>query len=302
MAHDHAHGVANRRRLVFVIALVSTTFAVEVVGGALTGSLSLLADAGHMFSDMIGLVIAFLAIGVAARPANDRHTWGFQRTEVLAALLNGIILTLVAVFVAIEGIKRLIEPDDVRVESTWMLVVALVGLVVNAVSLYVLRDPARGSINMRGAYLEVFGDLLGSVCVAIAAVVIMTTGFVRADAIASLVIAAGIIPRAVSLLRDVWRVLNESAPKGTDVERIRRHVRATDGVVDVHDVHVWSITTGAPVFTAHVIVEDAVFSGGRVGELLDELGACLEEHFDVEHSTFQLEPRGHARSEGVHHG
>jgi cobalt-zinc-cadmium efflux system protein len=146
---------------------------------------------------------------------------------------------------------------------------------------------------VRGAYIEVLGDLIGSAAVIIAAIVILTTGWVQADAVASLFIAAMIIPRAVSLLREVVSVLAESAPKGTQVSDIRDHILSTTGVVDVHDVHVWQLTRGAPVFTAHVVVEDAALSDGRAGGILSQLQTCLSQHFDVEHSTFQLEPAGH---------
>ncbi|SEC54071.1 cobalt-zinc-cadmium efflux system protein [Paramicrobacterium humi] len=301
MAHDHASTTTNRAKLRIVVVIVAAMLVAEVVGGILTGSLSLLADAGHMFSDLTGLLIALVAISIAARPATDRHTWGFQRTEVLAALLNGLILAAVAVSVAIEGVRRLVRPEPVDVEGGWMLVVAIAGLVANAASLMILRDSAQQSINIKGAYLEVFGDLFGSAVVAAAAIVILLTGFAPADAIASLVIAAGILPRAVILLRDVWRVLNESTPVGIDVEMLREHLRSADGVVDVHDVHVWLITSGEPVFTAHVIADAAVFREGRTGELLDTLGACLSGHFDVAHSTFQLEPEQHAGHEDKHH-
>ena len=182
-----------------------------------------------------------------------------------------------------------------------MLVVATVGLVANAVSMVILRSAAKESLNMRGAYLEVFGDLLGSIGVLIAGVIILFTGLVQVDAIASLLIAAGILPRAWVLLRDVWRVLNESTPLDTNVQHIRDHIRGAPGVVDVHDVHVWSITSGEPVFTAHVVVETEVFSEGRTGEMLDTLSACLQGHFDVAHSTFQLEPAKHAGHEHPQH-
>jgi cobalt-zinc-cadmium efflux system protein len=182
-----------------------------------------------------------------------------------------------------------------------MLIIAVVGLVANVVSLLILRGSAGESLNMRGAYLEVVGDALGSVGVIVAAVVIALTGFVQADAIVSLLIAAAILPRAALLIRDVWRVLNESAPLGTDVDVIRRHIRETDGVVDVHDVHVWAITSGEHVFSAHVVVDADVFATGRTGRMLDDLGECLTEHFDVEHSTFQLEPATHAAHEDQHH-
>jgi cobalt-zinc-cadmium efflux system protein len=301
MAHDHSHRTANRTRLLIVIPIVSVVLVVQLVGGLLTGSLALLADSGHLFSDLSGLVIAVIAIGIASRPATDRHTFGYQRTEILAALANGLILTIVAVGVAFEGVRRLIEPVGAEVSAVPMLIIAAIGLVANVVSLLILRGSAGESLNMRGAYLEVVGDALGSVGVIVAAAVIALTGFVQADAIVSLLIAAAILPRAALLIRDVWRVLNESAPLGTDVEVIRRHIRETDGVVDVHDVHVWAITSGEHVFSAHVVVDADVFATGATGRMLDELGECLTEHFDVEHSTFQLEPATHAAHEDQHH-
>jgi cobalt-zinc-cadmium efflux system protein len=182
-----------------------------------------------------------------------------------------------------------------------MLVVAVIGLAGNVAGLLVLRGGAQASINMRGAYLEVLGDTLGSLATIAAAVVILATGIGWADAIASLVIAALIVPRALSLLREVVRVLSESAPASTDVAEIRKHILGTDGVVAVHDVHVWAITSGAPVFSAHVVVSPDIFARGHAGALLDQLGGCLAEHFDVAHSTFQLEPAEHAEHEGDTH-
>ncbi|MFZ4894172.1 cation diffusion facilitator family transporter [Plantibacter sp. Mn2098] len=302
MAHDHAHtNQANRTRLTIAIAIIGTVLIVELVGAWLSGSLSLLADAGHMFSDLTGLVIALVATIVAARPATDRQTFGYQRAEVFGALINGLILVAVAISVLVEGISRLITPSEAEVQSGTMLVVAIIGLVANVCALLVLRGGKGTSINMRGAYLEVLGDMLGSIAVIIAAVVIMATGFVQADAIASLAIAAMIVPRALSLLRDVVRVLSESAPADTDVKEIREHLLGTEGVVAVHDVHVWQITSGHPVFSAHVVVEKRVFEDGATGALLDRLGSCLHDHFDVEHSTFQLEPEEHAAHEDTHH-
>lgn len=301
MAHDHSHRTADRTRLLIVIPIVSVVLIAQLVGGLLTGSLALLADSGHLFSDLSGLVIAVVAIGIASRPATDRHTFGYQRTEILAALANGLLLTVVAVGVAVEGVRRLVEPSGAEVSAIPMLIIAVVGLMANVVSLLILRGSAGESLNMRGAYLEVVGDALGSVGVIVAAVVIALTGFVQADAIVSLLIAAAILPRAALLIRDVWRVLNESAPLGTDVDVIRRHIRETDGVVDVHDVHVWAITSGEHVFSAHVVVDADVFATGATGRMLDDLGECLTEHFDVEHYTFQLEPATHAAHEDQHH-
>ena len=297
--HDHSAGVTNRARLVVAICIVAVFLVVEVGGAVVSGSLALLADAGHMLSDLVGLVVALVAIVVAARPATDRQTYGYQRAEVFGALVNGALLSAVAVFVAVEGVDRLIRPDDADVLSTPMLVVAVVGLGANVASLLVLRGGT--GIGMRGAYLEVLGDMFGSVAAIVAALVILTTGFGQADAIASLVIAGLIVPRAFSLLRDVFHVLSESVPRNMDVEKIREHILGAAGVVDVHDVHVWAITSGAPVFSAHVVVSKQLFESGGTGALLDELGGCLAGHFDVEHSTFQLEPAEHAAHEDQMH-
>jgi cobalt-zinc-cadmium efflux system protein len=300
-SHDHSHQGANRTRLGVAIGIVATVLVLEVVGAWLSGSLALLADAGHMFSDLIGLIIALIAVIVAARPATDRQTYGYQRVEVFAALINGVILLVVAASVSVEAIGRLVAPEPDEVQGGLMLVIAAVGLIANAAALLVLRGGAKDSINMRGAYLEVFGDLIGSVAVIVAAVVLLTTGFEQADAVASLFIAVLIVPRAFLLLRDVMRVLSESAPADTDVAEIREHILGTSGVVAVHDVHVWAITSGSHVFSAHVEVEPEVFATGRTGELLDELGGCLSDHFDVAHSTFQLEPAGRAEHEQPQH-
>ncbi len=298
MGHDHGNAAgSNRTRLAIALAIVVAVLVVEIVGAVISGSLALLADAGHMSSDAIGLLVALVATVVAARPATDRHTFGFQRVEVLAALLNGVLLTVVAVSVAVEGIRRLAAPADTHVQALPMLIVAGIGLLANVVAMLILRRGDRRSLNMRGAYLEVFGDLLGSIAALGAAAVILLTGFVSADAIASLLIAALIVPRAFLLLRDVVRVLTESVPRETDVEQIRQHLLETPGVVAVHDVHVWAITSGQPVFTAHVECDPDVFARGETGAMLDALGDCLKGHFDVAHSTFQLEPAGRADSE-----
>lgn len=300
-SHDHGAATTDRRRLLVAIAITATVLMVEVVGALVSGSLALLADAGHMTSDLLGLGIALAATLIAARPATDRHTFGFQRGEVLGALANGLILAVVSVFVAVQGVQRLLAPETPEVDAGVMLLAAGIGLVANVAALLVLRGGAGSSINLRGAYLEVLGDAFGSVATIVAGVVIALTGFGRADAVASLVIAALIVPRAVVLLREVVRVLAESTPVGTEPERIRAHLLETPGVTAVHDVHVWAITSGSPVFTAHVVVDQEVFREGRTGELLDALAGCLDDHFDVEHSTFQLEPEEHAGHEHRHH-
>lgn len=304
--HDHApapgglRSASSRRLLAISLTLTATVMIVQVVGALLTGSLALLADAAHMFTDASALVIALIAATVAARPADDRRTFGYQRAEVFGALLNAVILIALATVVAVQGVQRLLNPSEVEVAGGLMLVVAVVGLVANAVSMWLLSRAQRTNLNVRGAYLEVMGDLLGSLMVIIAAGVILVTGWMPADALASLFIAAMIIPRAFVLLKEVLSVLAESAPKGMAVGEIRTHLLGYDGVVGVHDVHVWQLTRGAPVFTAHVSVRPDLLADGRSAALLSEMQACLADHFDVAHSTFQIEPAEQSDCEPHH--
>ncbi|WDG16887.1 cation diffusion facilitator family transporter [Microbacterium sp. Clip185] len=300
--HDHApasgvRGGSNRRLLSISLGITSTVFVVQVVGAILSGSLALLADAAHMLTDAAALVIALIASAVAARPANDRRTFGYQRAEVFGALANGVILLGLSLWVGVEAITRLINPAEAEVAGGLMLGVAAVGLIANAVAMWLLGAAQRTSINVRGAYLEVLGDLLGSVAVIVAAVVILLTGWLPADAIASLLIAAMIVPRAIGLLREVVSVLSEATPKGVEVDTIRAHILGTPGVVAVHDLHVWQLTRGAPVFTAHVVVDEEAYATGGAARILSDLQGCLATHFDVEHSTFQLEPADHVEHE-----
>lgn len=297
MGHDHAHGSAleHRGRLLVVLALSLGVLVVQIVFALVTGSLALLADAGHVLSDSFGLVLALTAISVAQLPGGPRRTYGFHRTEVLAAGVNGLVLLGICIAVVVSAIRRFDDPP--RIEGGWVLVAGLIGLAVNIVGLLVLRAGAQESLNVRGAYLEVMGDALGSVAVVVSAVVILATGWQLADPIASLAIAALILPRAISLLRDVVEVLLESSPRELDLDELRRHIIEVDGVTDVHDLHVWTITSGMPVMSAHVVVSDSLTELAQAHEVLDRLRGCLAEHFDVEHSTFQIEPAAHAVSE-----
>lgn len=303
MSSGHGHEVtatnAHRKRLIVVLVITLTVLIAEVIGGLIAGSLALLADAGHMLTDSTGLIMALIAASLAARAATVRRTFGLQRAEVLAALGNALLLVGVAVWVLIMAVERLRNP--VEVHSGLMLVVALVGVLANLAGLLVLRPARSKSLNMRGAYLEVFGDLVGSVAVIVAAVLILITGWMPFDAIASLAIVVLIIPRAWSLLREVVDVLLEATPHGVDLAEVRKHITRVRGVVDVHDLHAWTITSGVPVLSAHVIVDQACISEGRSGEVLDRLGECLGGHFDVSHCTFQLEPVGHQEHEAAHH-
>ena len=290
---------AHRNRLIVVLVITFAVLIAEVVGGLIAGSLALLADAGHVLTDATGLIMALIAASLATRAATVKRTFGLQRAEVLAALGNALLLVAVAVWVVIMAVERLREP--VEIHSGLMLAVAVVGALANLAGLVVLRPAQSKSLNMRGAYLEVFGDFVGSLAVIVAAVLILITGWTPFDAIASLAIVILIIPRAWSLLREVVDVLLEATPRGVDLDEIRDHILRVRGVVDVHDLHAWTITSGVPVLSAHVIVDHACISEGRSGEVLDRLGECLGGHFDVSHCTFQLEPLGHQEHEAAHH-
>ena len=296
MGHDHGTSAASahRGRLVLVLLLTTAILVVEVVGGLVSGSLALLADAGHMLTDAAGIGLALLAVWFGARPATAERTFGYYRVEILAAVVNAVLLFGVAGFVLVEAWRRLQEPPEVA--SGLMLLVALVGLAANAVSMWLLRGGQAESLNLRGAYLEVWGDLLGSAAVLLAAAVIALTDFQAADPIASALIGLLILPRTWRLLREAVDVLLEATPQGVDMAEVR-HLLETPGVADVHDLHAWTITSGLPVLSAHVVVD----RGADGGKVLDGLGTCLAGHFDIEHSTFQLERPEHRGHEGVLH-
>lgn len=300
--HDHTHGTAtgrHRRRLVLVLVLTLSIVGVQVVGGLISGSLALLADAGHMLTDATGVGIALIASTLATRPATNARTYGLQRAEILAALANAVLLAVLAVWVIVEAIGRWNDPPEVA--SGLMLTVAVVGAAANLVSLLTLRGARNDSLNVRGAYLEVLGDLVGSIAVIIAAIVITLTGYTRADVIASVGIGLFILPRAWGLLREVLDVLLEATPKGLNLDAVREHISGVPGVVDVHDLHAWTITSGVPVLSAHVVVDQDCIDSGRTGEVLDQLTVCLGEHFDTDHCTFQVEPVGHGSHETRQH-
>ena len=304
MGHDHsAHGVtaggAHRRRLTVVLGLTLVVLVAEVAGAVLSGSLALLADAGHMATDAAGIALALGAVTLAQRPARGRRTFGWQRIEILAAVANGLLLLGVAGYVLVEAVLRIGEPTEIS--SELMLVVAGAGLVVNLVSLALLHRGRTDSLNVKGAYLEVLGDTFGSVAVLVAGVVILTTGWAFADTLASLAIGFLVVPRAWHLLREALDVLLEAAPRGVDLDDVRAHILGVDGVLGVHDLHAWTITSGLPVLSAHVVVSDAALQAGHGGQVLDALCSCLGSHFDVEHCTFQLEAETHADHEAPVH-
>ncbi|MFI6934811.1 cation diffusion facilitator family transporter [Streptomyces sp. NPDC050287] len=303
--HDHGHAqgapagrtatAAYQGRLRVALSITLTVMAVEIVGGLVADSLALVADAAHMGTDALGLAMALLAIHFAGMPPSDHRTFGYARAEILAALANCLLLFGVGGYVLYEAIQRFITPAGTEGGPT--VVFGLIGLVANMISLSLLVRGQRESMNVRGAFLEVAADALGSLAVLVSAVVILTTGWQAADPIASLVIGLMIVPRTWKLLRETLEVLLEATPKGVDIAEVRAHVLALDGVEDVHDLHAWTITSGMPVLSAHVVVRSDVLSAIGHEKMLHELQGCLGDHFDVEHCTFQLEPSGHAAHE-----
>lgn len=298
----HSHGVAadaDRRYLSVALGLLVAFLAFEIVVGALAGSLVLLADAGHMLSDAIALAAALWAMHLAAKPARGVWTFGFQRAEILSAAGNGATLVLVAVLITVEAIVRLVDPPDVA--GGPVLAVALVGVVVNLVATWVLAKANRGSLNVEGAFQHILTDLYAFAGTAIAGVVILLTGFTRADGIASLVVVALMIWAGYHLLRDSGRVLLEGAPAGVSLDEVRDHILELPEVRGVHDLHAWTVTSDMPALSAHVVVDEDCFANGTAPQVLDRLQHCLVGHFDVEHSTFQLEPEHHVSHEAGAH-
>jgi cobalt-zinc-cadmium efflux system protein len=299
--HDHAGTATGQHRRALAAALIASALiaVAEVIGALVSGSLVLLADAAHMAADAAGVGLSLLAVYFAARPATARRTFGYARAEILAAMANSVLLLGIAVFVIVEAIRRLMSPPAVG--SPLLIVLGLIALVVNGTSLLLLRRGQAESLNVRSAFLEVGSDALGAAAVVVTGVVIAATGFTRMDPIASLAVGLLILPRTWRLLRETVDVLLEASPRTVDLSEVRRHMTSLSGVRDVHDLHAWTITSGLPVLSAHVVVDPGVISDGRCGVMLDRLQDCVRGHFDVEHSTFQLEPAGHSAHERPMH-
>jgi cobalt-zinc-cadmium efflux system protein len=287
VAHSHSAAGRHAGPLTAAIGIGVAILVLELIAGIAANSLALLADAGHVFADVSGMTLSLVAIRLAARPPSDARSFGLYRLEMLAAAVNAVLLLVIAIVIAIEAIRRFAAPPEVR--PTLLIAVAVLALAANLVSLRLLAPGQRESLTMRGAYLEIAGDLIGAVAVLGAGLVILVTGWQPADAVASLVVAALIVPRTVRLLRDSVDVLLEATPKGVDLSDVERHIREAPGVVDVHDLHAWTITSGMNVVSAHVVLGPEA----RPGDILDHLGTCLSADFDINHSTFQLETPEH---------
>jgi cobalt-zinc-cadmium efflux system protein len=293
--HSHSAAGASRKRLQIVLGLVVAYLVVEVVGSLITNSLALLADAGHMLTDAVGVALALLAIHFAAKPATAAKTFGYYRLEILAAVANAVLLFGVAAYIGYEAYQRFSDPPEIQ--SVPMLAIAGVGLAVNLVSMRLLSAGAKDSLNVRGAYLEVLGDMLGSLAVLVAGAVILLTGWTPIDPIASVVIALLIVPRTWRLLREAVDVLLQATPKGVDLDEVRAHLLRGEGIVDAHDLHAWTLTSGMHVVSAHVVIEPTA----NAAAVLDEVCRCLSDDFDMEHSTIQLETTDRRRLEEHDH-
>lgn len=293
MGDGHAHasaataGSRHRKPLLIAFALTATYMLVEFIAGYLFNSLALLSDAAHMGTDVLGLGMALAAITLAQRPATSQRTYGAYRLEVLAALANGILLFVVAGYVLYEAYQRLFDP--VEVPGIPLLVVAVIGLVVNLISFRLLTAGSKESINLRGAYLEVLGDLLGSAGVIVAAVIIYTTGWTYADPLIGAAIGLFILPRTWKLTGQALRILMESAPPGLNVDEVKARMLALPGVAGVHDLHIWTVTSGMESATGHIVVaKDADYH-----DVLDRVVTLLADDYHVTHTTIQCEPDHH---------
>lgn len=300
--HDHSHAPAagaDRRYLAGALLLLVAFMAGEVVVAVLSGSLALLSDAGHMLSDVAAIGLALVAARLALRPATGAWTFGMHRAEILSAAVNGVTLLVVSAFIGVEAVRRLAHPPEV---AGWPVVLtALAGCAVTVGVAWLLARADRRSLNVEGAYRHVLTDLYGFAGTLVAGVVIIATGWTRADPIASLVVVGLMLHAAWGLLRDSGRILLEAAPADTDLAAMRAHLLEVPHVREVHDLHVWTVTSSLPTLSAHVVVDEGCFVDGHAPQILDRIQECLAGHFDVAHSTFQLEPPGHADHEAQSH-
>lgn len=280
--HSHSAGVTNERKLLIAIGLTGTFLIAEVIGGIMTESLALLSDAAHMFTDVMALIIAFIAIRIGKRAADNKRTFGYRRFEILAAAFNAILLFLVAMYILYEAYDRFLNPPDIQ--TTGMLIIAALGLAVNIISMRILASGSKNSLNMKGAYLEVFADMLGSVGVIIGAILIYLTGWKQIDPILAVLIGLWVLPRTWKLLSESMNILLEGVPAGIELQKIHQELLALPNVMAVQDLHVWGITSGQNSLTAHLLV-----SGQPDDSSLLEAAQAIGKKHDINHTSFQIE-------------
>jgi len=283
--HHHTHHENKNRKVLFLSFLLITTFMiVEFIGGFFTGSLALISDAGHMLSDAVSLFLSFMAIWVAKKPATKTKTYGYKRVEILIALLNGITLAGISIYIFIEAYHRFYHP--VSISSLGMLLIAVVGLLVNLIVVYLLtRGNTRDNLNMRSALYHVFSDILGSVGAIMAAIIIYFSGWYFVDSIASLIVAFIVLYSAWNLINESIHILMEGVPKHLNIQEIQDSILSFEEVCDIHDLHVWTVTSGFPALSCHVVIQEGV----QPQVLLDKLNHMIFEKYAIKHTTFQLE-------------
>ena len=297
-------GSAHRRQLLTTLALTGSVFVAEVVGALVTRSLALLVDAGHMMTDMAVLIASTVTAALMDRRPTNRRTWGWSRLEVITAAGGALVLLAVGIYAIVEAVLRLWSPGRDQVHQQGLLLFfGLLGLAANVGSILVLASGHKDNLNMRAAFLEVVNDALGSVAVLVSAVVMMITGWAGFDAVAGALIALLMIPRAIKLLASSVSVLLEETPADLDMAKVRKHLEGVPGVLEVHDLHANSVSTGLPQLTAHVVVRQGT-TAVESERILTSMQRCLRDHFpvSVEHTTFQIEPQGHRNSSGEHLG
>lgn len=299
--HSHADsaGMRSRKPLLITLLLGITVLVVQLVGAIWSGSLALLADTVHVFADVFGVGLALLAITVAARPTIQRRTFGLFRLEILASVVQCLLLLGLSVYILIEAYGRWFNPE--QIDAPIMIAAASYGFLANLAGVLLLRRGSSESLTVRGAYLEVMSDAIGSFGVIIAGIVVLVTDWTRIDSLVSLGIAAFIVPRTLLLLRDSLSVLMENAPHGLDLNEVRRHMMEVEGVIEVHDLHAWTITSGMASLSAHVTVAPDPYANGSGALILEALDVCLHDCFEIGHTTFQLEPEGHSEAKESQH-
>ncbi|AZC33419.1 Cobalt-zinc-cadmium resistance protein CzcD [Pseudomonas chlororaphis subsp. piscium] len=290
MGAGHSHGqvrAGHERKLWMALGLTGSFMIAEVIGAFITGSLALLSDAAHMMTDALALAISLVAIQVGKRAADRKRTFGYARFEILAAAFNAILLFVVAFYILFEAWQRLSAPAEIQ--STGMLVIAVLGLIVNLISMRLLASASAESLNVKGAYLEVWSDMLGSIGVIVAALVIMYTGWGWVDSLVAAAIGFWVLPRTWTLLKESMNVLLQGVPDGIDIDQVEQGIRAIDGVTEVHDLHLWALTSGKNVMSTHLVADL-----GRRSEqqILDEVTELMHERFDISHVTVQVEQAG----------
>lgn len=286
--HDHGTGeIKHEKPLWWAFGLTLTFLIAEVIGGLLTNSLALLSDAAHMGTDVIALAISLVAVRLSRRPPDAKRTYGYARMEAIGAMINGGMLFLVAGYILWEAVGRFRQPPEVA--STGMLVIASIGLVINLISMRLLKAGSGTSLNVKGAYLEVWADMLGSIGVIIGALIIKFTGWAIADPIIAVLIGLWVLPRTWTLLREAMQVLMQGVPAGLDMDELRAMMLSHPNVSAIHDLHAWALGSKEPILTAHVVVSDG---GIDVEQVRRSLSAALEERFGIEHATLQVERIG----------